>query len=95
MLIFVTDEAWCVPTMVGYYSDTAIPADQVRNMGPGDDLYGVNKLVCSPDLIINDQETNRCQICNKMYTSKAAFASHMKTHTKETEDPYRYIYFPN
>lgn len=75
--------------MVGYYSEASLTG-QVRTIGSAEDPFGVNKLVCSPDLIINDQETtNSCQVCNKMYTSKAAFASHLKTHTKETEDPYR------
>lgn len=86
---FSTEESWSVPTMVGYYSETSIPTGQVRTVGPGDENYGVNKLVCSPDLVINDQATISCQVCNKIYTSKAAFASHFKTHPKETEDPYR------
>lgn len=87
--LFVTEETWSVPTMVGYYSETSIPTGQVRTMVPGEENYSVNKLVCSPDLVINDQATISCQVCNKIYTSKAAFASHFKTHPKETEDPYR------
>lgn len=89
VFLFVTDDSWSVPTMVGYYSETSLPTGQVRTMGPGEDPYAVNKLVCSPDLVINDQAAINCHVCNKIYTSKAAFASHFKTHSKESEDPYR------
>ncbi|XP_023013291.1 Kruppel-homolog 1 isoform X2 [Leptinotarsa decemlineata] len=75
--------------MVGFYSEATLPTAQVRTSS-SEDL--VKKLVCSPDFSItkqSDSETYQCQICNKMYTSKAAFATHARTHAKETEDPYR------
>lgn len=72
---------------------------------PNDAQLSVKKLVCSPDFPVStanyaksiaplptipDQETNvRCNVCDKTYTSQAAFASHARTHTKEAEDPYR------
>nr|UPN66598.1 kruppel-like protein 1 [Colaphellus bowringi] len=80
--------------MVGYYSEATLPTAQVSTSN--EELVSVKKLVCSPDFALTtectkqtDSESIQCQICNKMYTSKAAFTAHTRTHAKELEDPYR------
>jgi stress-induced morphogen len=84
--------------MVGYYNGASLPIATVQTVDEA--RHSVKKVVCSPDLPIAeypaggnpqpDQIVNiQCQICNKMYNSKAAFQAHQRTHAKETEDPYR------
>ncbi|KAJ8964820.1 hypothetical protein NQ314_004628 [Rhamnusium bicolor] len=93
LAIALVKETWPMQEMVGYYSETSLPVAQVRST---EEMLTVKKLVCSPDFPIAEfpgkqpnQESIQCQICNKMYTSKAAFQAHQRTHAKETEDPYR------
>ncbi|KAJ3654950.1 hypothetical protein Zmor_014100 [Zophobas morio] len=87
-----------MPEMVGYYNEASLPIATVQTADEA--RHSVKKVVCSPDLPIAeypsgsnpqaDQIVNiQCQICNKMYNSKAAFQAHQRTHTKESEDPYR------
>lgn len=89
MFLLVTEDSWSVPDMVGFYGEPNLPTAQVGTLAPEGDPFIVKKLVCSPDFPLNDQENINCQICNKLFNSKSGFQAHMKTHAKETEDPYR------
>lgn len=91
---FFPDESWQMPEMVGYYSEQALPISPVHPSTTDEAVLSVKKVVCSPDLPIAEfpgkqDQSIQCPICHKMYTSKAAYQAHQRTHTKETEDPYR------
>ena len=60
----------------------------------------VKSLVCSPDLTvfatpsadrltINDDKSYQCLLCQKAFEQKNVYQSHMRSHGKEGEDPYR------
>ncbi|XP_018335125.1 zinc finger protein 771-like [Agrilus planipennis] len=79
--------------MVGYFNEATMPAAQVQS--PEETYLPIKRVVCSPDLPIPgflaspDHENVQCQICDKVFSSKVALQTHQRTHSKETEDPYR------
>lgn len=86
--------------MVGYYNEASLPVAQVQTLDEA--RLSVKRVVCSPDLpsfqaggattvtvVAGDHENNQCPVCGKAFTSKSAFQSHQRTHTKESDDPYR------
>ncbi|VEN60446.1 unnamed protein product [Callosobruchus maculatus] len=88
-------------TMVGYYSEASLQTLQARSPEQHA-ASSVKKLVCSPDFPLEgtaargavqhpgeQAEAIQCPICNKVYTSKAAFTAHARTHTKDVDDPYK------
>ncbi|XP_015601828.1 Krueppel homolog 1 isoform X2 [Cephus cinctus] len=66
-----------------------------------DPMNSVKNLVCSPDLSvfgtpsadtlspINDEKIYQCLLCHKSFDQKSAYQSHLRSHGKEGEDPYR------
>lgn len=102
MFLFVPENLWPgVPEMVGYYNEVSLPVAPIQTLE--ETRLSVKRLVCSPDLpsfpaatvektvvtTTGEQENNLCPVCGKAFTSKSAFLSHQRTHSKDNDDPYR------
>lgn len=82
-----------MPEIVGFYSEANMPVGPIQT---SEDL-SVKRVVCSPDFppIVDfsatpfDHGTIQCPLCNKVFTSQAMYQTHQRTHSKESDDPYR------
>ena len=86
-------------SMNGRNQATPIQATTLESLNP------VKSLVCSPDLTVyptpaserleapisttTDDKTYQCLLCQKSFDQKSVYQSHLRSHGKEGEDPYR------
>lgn len=89
--------------MVGYYPTESISRSQPSQMTMAtlQVVKPVKSLVCSPDLTVftpqpvdrlteaSDDKSFHCLLCQKTFEQKSVYQSHLRSHGKEGEDPYR------
>ncbi|XP_033227341.1 Krueppel homolog 1-like isoform X2 [Belonocnema kinseyi] len=91
--------------MVGYYQEPILKREVGQKpmaiaSSKLEPIKSVKSLVCSPDLTVFatpsserlttiNEKSYQCMLCQKIFDQKNVYQSHMRSHGKDGEDPYR------